>query len=141
MESYSWKFPGEVIGINTLVVGEGVGFAIPANTARVVAEQTMQKGYVSCPYLGVRWQMVTPQVAAIDNLPVEWGVFVSEVAASSPANRAGILTRIGETTLDESHSYLNALFVYKPGDPVEVELVRDGKKVQMQVVLEKQSTR
>jgi serine protease Do len=88
---------GQVVGINTLVVrssgsgtvAEGLGFAIPANTARAVAEQIMEKGYFSRPYLGISWQLVTPRIARIYNLPVEWGVYVTQVATGSPADWLG----------------------------------------------------
>lgn len=139
---------GEVVGINTLVVrgsggsavAEGLGFAIPVNTAKAVADQIIQKGYFSRPYLGIRWQSITPDIAAAYNLPVEWGIYLTEVSTGSPADKAGlqqgdIITHIGEISLDETHSFMNALFLYKPGDQVTVELVRDGEKLQVQVTL------
>ena len=145
---------GEVIGINTLVVrstgtgavAEGLGFAIPVNTARAVAEQITEKGYFSRPYIGIRWQLVTPRVAAYYRLPVEWGVYVTDVIANSPADRAGIqpddiITRIGETALDENHSYLNTLFQYNPGDQVTIEVVRGNRTLQLQVTLGEASAR
>jgi 2-alkenal reductase len=137
---------GEVIGINTLVVrstgtgavAEGLGFAIPANTAQAVAEQIIQKGYFSRPYLGIRWQLVTPYVAHRYGLPVEWGVYVTDVTSGSPASEAGIeagdiIISIGEIQMDEDHSYLNALFTFNPGDQVPVELVRGSNTIQVQV--------
>jgi len=139
---------GEIVGINTLMVrgsgggavAEGLGFAIPVNTARAVADQIIQKGYFSRPYLGIRWQTITPDIAVAYNLPVQWGIYVTRVLAGSPADKASlrqgdIITRIGEVSLDESHSFINALFLYKPGDQVVVELVRDGKSLQLQVTL------
>lgn len=139
---------GEVVGINTLVVrntgsgtvAEGLGFSIPANTAQAVAEQIIQQGYFSRPYMGISWQIITPRIAARYRLPVEWGIYVTEVAANGPASAAGIevgdiITRIGQTTLDETHSYINALFAYQPGDQVTLELVRDGETLEMQVTL------
>jgi serine protease Do len=139
---------GQVVGINTLVVrssgsgtiAEGLGFAIPANTARAVAEQIMEKGYFSRPYLGISWQLVTPRIARVYNLPVEWGVYVTQVAAGSPADLAeietgDIITRLGETTLDEDHSYINALFEYEAGEQVVVELARGRQMIQVEVVL------
>ena len=139
---------GQVIGINTLVVrnsgsgsvAEGLGFAIPVNTARAVAEQIMSKGYFSRPNLGINWQSITPNIAARYNLPVDWGVYVSDVAPGSPAARAGIqrgdiITRIGNTDLDETHSFINTLFLFKPGDQVNVEWMRDGQKNHAQVTL------
>ena len=138
---------GEVIGINTLVVrgsgftsdvAEGLGFAIPVNTAWAVAEQIIQKGYVSRPYLGIRWQSITPAIAQAYNLPVEWGVYVADVFADSPAARAGlergdIIVRIGEVNLDENHSYINTIFNYSPGDKVTLEVYRGNKRIEIQV--------
>ena len=139
---------GEVIAINTLIVrnsgsgavAEGLGFAIPVNTARAVAEQIMQKGYFARPNLGITWQQITPDVAARYNLPVQWGIYVTGVDANSPASQAGLrqndmITKIGDTALDETHSYMNTLFLYKPGDQVTVDFVRNGKGHQVTVTL------
>ena len=139
---------GEVIGINTLIVrntgsgdvAEGLGFAIPINTAQTVALQIIQKGYFSHPYLGVGYQPITPDIAASYNLPVQWGAYVTRVAANSPASQAGlqqgdIITKIGDMSLDATHSYLNTLYAHKAGEQVTVEFVRNGKTMQVQVTL------
>jgi serine protease Do len=139
---------GEVIGINTLVVrgsqggapAEGLGFAIPANTARAVAEQIIDQGFVARPYLGIRWQAITPRLASSYNLPVEWGVFVSEVVPGSPAAQGGIqqgdiITRIGATPLDENHPFINALFSHAPGEQVTLEVARGDQLVELKVTL------
>jgi 2-alkenal reductase len=139
---------GEVIGINTLMVrggvsgaiAEGLGFAIPSNTARAVAEQIMQKGYFSRPYLGVRWQSITPDIADAYNLPVKWGAYITNVTGNSPAGNAGlqpddIIVQIGDIPIDETHSYINVLFQYKPGDQVTVTVLRNGQKLEFQVTL------
>ncbi len=139
---------GEVIGINTLIVrssdsgdvAEGLGFAIPANTARAVTEQIIQKGFFARPYMGLRWQLVTPEVAQMYDLPVVWGVYVTAVANGGPADKAGIrkddiLVQIGDIPIDETHSYLNALFQYKPGDQITIQLMRGGQQLSQQVTL------
>lgn len=139
---------GEVIGMNTLVVrssgngnvAEGLGFAIPINTARAVADQIIQQGFFARPYLGIRWQSITPDIASTYNLPVQWGAYISDVATGSPAEKAGfkqgdIITGIGTTTLDETHSYINTLFSYKPGDVVTINFMRDSKSMQVEVTL------
>ncbi len=140
---------GQVVGINTLVVrgsgmggtqAEGLGFAIPSNTARAFAEQVIQKGYFARPSLGIRWQPITPHIAAAYNLPVEWGVYVTSVVLGSPAEKAGlqqgdIVVKIGDTTLDEDHSFINALFNYQPGQTVVLKVVRDGAQIELQVTL------
>ena len=139
---------GEVIGINTLIVrgtgsgavAEGLGFAIPINTAQAVATQIIQKGYFSRPYLGINFQPIAPDIAAAYKLPVKWGVYVTKVAPNSPAGQAGlqtddIITRIGDISLDETHSFINTLYTYNPGDQVSVGFVRDGKEFEVRVTL------
>ena len=144
---------GEVIAINTLVVrssgtgtvAEGLGFAIPINTARVVSEQIIQKGYVSRPYLGITYQPITPRVAAIYRLPVQYGVYITDVASGSPADKAGlqvgdIITGIDTTALDETHAYINTLFQYSAGDTVTLTVMRNNQQVQVQVTLGESGT-
>lgn len=139
---------GEVVGINTLVVrntasgdvAEGLGFAIPVNTAAAIAQQIIQKGYFARPYLGIRFQPINPAIAARYNLPAQWGVYVMEVVQGSPASKAGlqqgdIITKIGEVALDERRSYVNTLFTHQPGEQVTLTVVRDGKELQVQVTL------
>ncbi len=139
---------GEVVGINTLVVrasetgtvAEGLGFAIPANTVQAVAGQIIEKGYFARPYLGIEFQALSPSLARRYRMPVEYGVYVTAVASGSPADKAGlreddIITRIGDVTLDETHSYINTLFEYKPGDTVTIGFLRNWKEMEAQVVL------
>ena len=139
---------GEVIAINTLIirssgsgtVAEGLGFAIPINTARAVSEQIIQKGYVSRPYLGISYQPITPRVAAIYRLPVQYGVYITEVSTGGPADKVGlqvgdIITGIENTSLDETHAYINTLFKYNSGDTVTLTVNRNGKQINVQVTL------
>jgi serine protease Do len=144
---------GEVIGINTLVVrgsgtgtvAEGLGFAIPINTAQAVAQLILKNGYVPHPYLGIQYQVVTPSIAARYRLPADWGVYVTDVSSNSPASKASlrqgdIITGINDVTLDETHSYLNTLFLYKPGDQITVTVARGNKTIQIQVTLGESSS-
>ena len=137
-----------MIGINTLVVrnsgmgdvAEGLGFAIPVNTAQAIAQQIIQVGYFSRPYMGISFQPVNPAIASRYNLSADWGVYVMKVEDGSPASAAGlqqgdIITKLGDVTLDETHSYVNVLFTFKPGDKVTMNVVRDGKDIQMQITL------
>jgi 2-alkenal reductase len=139
---------GEVVGINTLIirysesgtVAEGLGFSIPSNTVRVVAEQIIQKGYFPRPYLGINWRQITPEIAARYRLPVDWGTYVMDVYANSPANEAGIqqgdiITRIGDVAINADHTFLNTILLFQPGEKVTVELVRDDKTLQVEVTL------
>jgi serine protease Do len=139
---------GEVIGINTLIVrstgtgavAEGLGFSIPISNARVVADQIIQNGYFSRPYLGINYQPITPDISAMYRLPVQYGAYITQVKSGSPADQAGlrrgdIITRVGDISLDDTHAYINTLFTHKPGEQVTLEVVRNGKTVQVQVTL------
>ena len=91
---------GQVIGINTAIrqaPGAGLSFAIPINVARKIAAQILERGYASHPYIGVRLQSLTPQLAQEINattnqcrLPEVNGVVVVDVMAGSPAAKAGL---------------------------------------------------
>ncbi len=139
---------GQVVGINALIVrnsgngsvAEGLGFAIPINTAQTVAAQIIQQGYVSHPYMGIAFQPIAPDIAAAYSLPVQWGAYVTQVASNSPADQAGlqrgdIITRLGDTAIDQNHSYLNTLYTYKPGDTVTLSVMRNGQTIQLQATL------
>jgi len=139
---------GEVVGINTLVVrntnsgdvAEGLGFAIPVNTAQEVAQQIIEKGYFARPYMGINFQPINPDIASRYDLPAQWGVYITKVAENSPASKAGlqegdIIIKIGDVSLDESNSYVNALFEFKPGDQVALDVVRGNETIQVQVTL------
>ena len=139
---------GQVIAINTLIVrnsgsgtvAEGLGFAIPVNTAQAVAGQIMQKGFFSRPDMGIAYQQITPDIASRYNLPVQWGVYVTDVTSGGPAGQSGIqvgdiITGIGDTQLDGSHSFLNTLFLQNPGDQITVQFNRNGQSQKVQVTL------
>lgn len=91
---------GQVIGINTAIrqaPGAGLSFAIPIEVARQIAAQILERGYASHPYIGVRLQAITPQLAREINastdecrLPEVNGVVVVDVMPDSPADRGGI---------------------------------------------------
>jgi serine protease Do len=139
---------GKVIGINTLVVrgtetgavAEGLGFAVPVNTAQAVAQQIIEKGYFARPFLGISFQPINPEIAAIYNLPAQWGVYITRVVRNSPAHQAGlqegdIITKIGDVALDETHSYVNTLFEFQPGDQITLDLVQGNEPMQVKVML------
>ncbi len=131
---------GEVVGINTLIVrggsfgsavAEGLGFAIPANTVRAVTEQLIEKGYFSYPYLGIRYQWFTENIARTYDLPVSQGLYVSGVGPGSPAGKAGlqegdIITHMGDQKLDGDHPFINVLYTFSPGDTTTLAVVRNG---------------
>lgn len=146
---------GEVVGINTMIVrgsgmgsavAEGLGFAIPSSTARLIGEQIIAQGYFARPDLGVRWIGITPSIAARYRLPVQYGAYLAEIQPGGAADEAGlregdIITRIGDSQFDENTSYYNALFKYAPGDSIQVEIIRNGDNQTVQVTLREMSRR
>ena len=140
---------GEVIGINVMIVrgsnsttatAEGLGFAIPSNTAKLISEQIIENGSFSRPVLGIRWAEITSRMAYAYRLPVEYGVYVMDVTQNGPADIAGIqaddiIVRIGDYSIGENSSFYNCLFKYSPGDTVEVEVYRGSETKTFTVTL------
>ena len=121
---------GQVIGINTLIVrgggsavAEGLGFAIPSNTAKAIVDQLIQYGKVARPYLGIRWVWITPSIANRYNLPVDHGIYLTEIDPSGPAGKVGleqgdILLSANGQVFDTDPPFQNVLFRFVPGDRV-----------------------
>jgi S1-C subfamily serine protease len=107
---------GQVIGINTAVVqgltaqgatAVGLGFAVPINVAREIAEQLLATGSIRRAALGITPLDIEPETARQFNLPVRQGIIVVEVGTDMPAERAGIregdvITRINDTAINTS---------------------------------------
>jgi serine protease Do len=91
---------GEVIGINTAITygGSGIGFAIPSNIARAVADQLYQRGRVLRSWLGVYPQPVSEALRSSFGLPDRSGALLAEVYDSSPAAQAGL--QIGDVIVE-----------------------------------------
>ncbi len=133
---------GQVVGINTAIVpgAEGLGFAIPSNTVKQVAEQLIQYGGVRRPYLGIEWVAITPRIASAYNLPVEFGAYIQDVQPRSPADAGGLLrgdiiTAIEDQVIDEENSLVNVLMRFDPGQRVQIALIREGNEVTTSVTL------
>lgn len=145
---------GEVIGINTLVIrgsnnsstsAEALGFAIPSNTAAMIAQHIIEKGYFARPYLGTSYQNVTPRIASWYNLPVNYGAYITGIDRNSPAEIAGlrpgdIITKIGDVPIDEQQSFINALFEYEPNQQITIEFSRENQLLTVDVVLGEMSS-
>ena len=93
---------GHVIGINTFILtqsggSEGLGFAIPSNIVNTVYAQLRKEGHVHRGRIGISVQTITPALAEGLQLPRDWGVVVSDVLPSGPADEAGI--KVGDIVL------------------------------------------
>lgn len=130
---------GEVIGINSLKVGEwgfeAIGFAVPGDTVRRIAGDLIEYGEIRRPKLGVWLQPPTES-------SVKQGVQISEVATGSPAEEGGlkagdVIIAVGEQeTYYLAQLYATLWVEYYPGDQVTVTVLRDGLKVNITVVLD-----
>ena len=143
---------GQVVGINTAIVrgnasssavAEGLGFSIPAKTVSSIASQLIAKGYVERPYLGVRWQLISPEIAQANNLPMEWGVYVQAVVTGATADQAGvqrgdIITKIGTEAISDVNGFANLLNHHKVGDNVSIEVWRNGQTLTLNAILQAQ---
>ncbi|GAB1477365.1 trypsin-like peptidase domain-containing protein [Bacillota bacterium] len=135
---------GLVIGINSAKAasGEGLGFAIPINTAKPIIEEIMKTGTFRKAYIGVSVEDVELylQYYPDDNLGTKTGAFVSKVFEASPAALAGIMehdviTAVGDKEVKNKEQLTKHLFSYKPGEEVAVKLYRDGKPIEVRVTL------
>jgi len=93
---------GRVVGINTLIFtqsggSEGIGFAIPSNIVKTVAEQLKEKGHVHHGEIGANAQTITPELAAGLNLPRDYGVILSDVFPQGPGEAAGL--KVGDIVI------------------------------------------
>ncbi len=123
---------GEVIGINTAIVaeGQGLGFAIPINLAKWIADQIIAKGRVTRGWLGVVIQEITPEIA--ETIGVKEGILVSQIAPNSPAEKAGlragdIIIAIDDEKVREVRDLQFRIMKTPPGTEVKLSIIREGK--------------
>jgi len=132
---------GEVIGIDTAVVSgaQSIGFAIPINSAKRDIKSVVASGTIKTPYLGVRYVLVTPDLASSDKLSVDHGALIkgdssnAAIEKNSPAAKAGlkdgdIILDVNGTKIDDTHSLANLIQQYNVGDTVTLSVER-GKDV------------
>jgi len=141
---------GLVVGINAAVdrSGQAIGFAIPANDARAALASYEARGKIVRPYLGVRYTMITPAMAQVNNLPRDYGAFIVRGANSadfavipnSPADRAGlrendIILELDGQRLDENNSLMRVLKRYQPGDRAEAKVFREDSERTIKITI------
>ncbi len=139
---------GQVIGINTAIrqaPGAGLSFAIPINTARQIAAQILERGYASHPYIGVRLQALTPQLAKEINattsecrLPEVNGVVVVEVMANSPAARGGLkpcdlIEKVGDKAVRNASEVQLGVDRGRVGESLAITVLRNGTRQNLTV--------
>jgi len=151
---------GEVLGINSQIQttsggGEGVGYAIPADTVRRTLAALRKDGTVEYAYLGVATARIYPQLARRYTLPVETGAWVQEVVPGAPAAKAGlragtqtqrfqartitvggdIITAVDGKKLADEAALGVALLALEPGQEVTLQVYRNGRPRNIRVTL------
>ncbi|MCW2486297.1 serine endoprotease DegQ [Candidatus Symbiopectobacterium sp. NZEC127] len=137
---------GELIGINTAILAPGggnigIGFAIPSNMAQNLAQQLIEFGEVKRGLLGIKGSEMTADMAKAFKVEAQRGAFVSEVLPKSAAAKAGIKAGDVLTSLDgkpiSSFAELRAkIGTTAPGKTVKIGLLREGKPLELSVVLD-----
>ena len=137
---------GDVVGINTAIYSEsggydGLGFAIPIDSAKPVIDQLIDKGAAVHPWLGFTGSTLDPEVAKRYNLPVEKGAIVRRVVSGAPAEKAGleagdIIVAINGTPVDSMDQVMLELRKRQVGDTVTIDYYRGNDKKQTTAVLE-----
>jgi len=135
---------GEVIGINTAILGQsgsiGIGFAIPSNSAKKVIEQLIEFGETKRGWLGVRIQVVTKEIADVEKLDKPRGALVASVAENSPSDKAGI--KAGDIILEFNGVLINEMKELpkivaqtEVGKTVDVKVWRNNKEISKKIKL------
>jgi Do/DeqQ family serine protease len=139
---------GEVIGMNSAIIGgaQGLGFAIPINTAQRIADRLITTGKVDHPYLGINMVALTPEIKQQINrdpnsglkVQDDRGVLIAQVMPNSPAARAGIragdvILRVNGQPVTKAEEVQRAVEVSSIGGTLQVELRRGGQVVTIAV--------
>jgi serine protease Do len=131
---------GEVVGIATAIIpnGQGIGFAIPVNTAKTLLPELVAKGSVTRGYLGVNIQNITEDLAASLNLKSKNGALVSEVVQGSPAEKAGVkrgdvIVACDKKEIADSRELAAFVAGLPVGKQVSLRVIREGKETTLNV--------
>jgi len=136
---------GNVIGVNTAIYSPsggsvGIGFDIPAATAKMVVAQLKDKGQVTRGWMGVQVQPVTPEIADSLGLKEARGALVAEPQANSPAAKAGIvagdvITAVNGTAIKDSRELARHVGAIAPGSEVKLDVLHDGQQKTVSLTL------
>lgn len=139
---------GELVGINTAVVGDnggrtGIGFAIPVNMARAVVDQILVHGDIQRGQLGITIETPSPEAAREKNLPAQQiGAVVTKIESGSAAERAGakpgdIITHLGGAPVRDATDLRNRLGALRLGEAVDLTVLRGDQQIVLHATLAK----
>ena len=141
---------GQVVGVNTAVAegSQSVGFAIPANDAKVALESYNRSGKIVRPFIGIRYMLISKAIAEQYKLGRNYGALLIRgdvaadfaVAPGSPADQAGlkegdIVLSINGREINEQNSIPNVLKDFKPGDRITLNVYSDGQEKSIPLTL------
>jgi len=135
---------GDVIGINTAILGKGgsigIGFSIPSNSAKKVVSQLVEFGETKRGWLGVRIQVVSKEIADVEKLEEPRGALVASVAEKSPSDKAGIeagdiILEFNGTKINEMKELPKIVAQTEVGKTVEVKIWRNKKEITKKIKL------
>ncbi|MGY3775997.1 S1C family serine protease [Helcococcus sueciensis] len=136
---------GDLIGINTAKAGntDGIGFAIPSNTAKEIVNQIIEKGSYTPIVLGIRGTdlSIYKQMYQNPNLDIDNGVIVSDVVKNSSADKAGIkpgdiITKIEDRPISSMNELKQVLITHNIGDEAKITVYRDGQEKEINIKFE-----
>ena len=137
-----FNLKGEVVGINTAIVGggTGIGFAVPSNLVKALMPQLEKDGAVTRAWLGIGIQDLTQDLAKAMQLPVNEGAIVSQVNDNSPAGKAGmkaddVIVAIDGQKVGSGGQLTRTVALKKPGTTSTLDVFRDGKRQALKVQL------
>jgi Do/DeqQ family serine protease len=126
---------GQVLGINTMIVGrgQGIGFAVPSNLARRTADQLARTGRVQRAWIGVGIQDVTPEIANELKVDPGAGALVNSVASDGPGARAqlragDVVAAVNGKRVRDAQELIRELLARDVGQTVSLEVIRGGKR-------------
>jgi serine protease Do len=133
---------GEVVGINSALSprGSSIGFAVPINQAKAILTQLKTKGRVQRGFIGVTLTDVTPGLQNALGLSVDQGAMVQDVTPRSPAERAGlkpydVIVQVEGRPVTSNHELIRDISARQPGTVAKLEIVREGRRQNLQVKL------
>lgn len=139
---------GEVIGMNTAVSaeGQGIGFAIPMNSTRGLMDSVIATGKMAKPYIGIRYISLDADLAEQLKLGTEQGALIRgsrnapAVVPGGPAEKAGlkegdVVLKVADKHITPESGLATKLARYKPGDKIELTILRDSKEQKITVTL------
>ena len=130
-----FDYEGRVVGVNTAVVarGQGLGFAIPINMAKLVIEHLKVHGRVIRGWLGIMIQDITPEISKALDINRDKGGLISEVKGGSPADKVGlrrgdVIVSVEGEKIPDAATLARKLALTEPGVDTEFVVLRDGKE-------------